>query len=57
MVSDAGGGKRQRERNACRTEMLGKKKGGKKKEKKHNTRQSDTTIISIAGERGAVRER
>lgn len=33
------------------------KKGEKIKKKKHNTRQSDTTIISIAGERGAVRER
>lgn len=31
--------------------------GKKKKKKKRNTAQSDTTIISIAGERGAVRER
>lgn len=28
-----------------------------KKKEKRNTHQSDTTIISIAGERGAVRER
>lgn len=42
----------QGERNSCQREMLGKKK----KEKK-NTPQSDTTIISIAGETGAVRER
>lgn len=40
-----------RERETLR-EML----GGKKKQKR-NTPQSDTTIISIAGERGAVRER
>lgn len=51
ITNDIGCGGKGRESDPCRGKMLA---GGKRK---RSTPQSDTTIISIAGERGAVRER
>lgn len=52
MISDAG-----REQLVSKEDVRGGVVKEEKKKRERNTPQSDTTIISIAGERGAVRER
>jgi len=47
---------REREKHVSRRDVSGRRRGGRKR-RRRNTPRSDITIISIAGERGAVRER